>query len=998
MKVDKYAGLFITLFSFLLFTNLSLAQPASGALRGQVTDPSGAAITSATVVMTPPTGSPVTTQTNSQGMYEFKGLPPGKYTLNVIAQGFTVYENDNAAIADQPLRLNVQLTIAVEEQKIQVSDTVPTVDANPANNAGAIVLSGKELEALPDDPDELQSDLEALAGPSAGPNGGQMYIDGFTAGQLPPKSSIREIRINQNPFSSEYDKLGYGRIEIFTKPGTDKYHGQFYVDGNDSAFNAANPFAGPEPGYDSTQYNGNIGGPLGKKASFFFNIERRNINDLAAIHAITLDPNDINSAIPFTEAVPNPRTRTNLSPRLDYQISKNNTLTARYQYYRDSQNNDGIGQFNLSPQAYDSESAEHTLQISDTQVVGSKIVNETRFQFLRERDSQLPVTTTPAVNVLGAFTSGGNSRGAIIDHQDHYELQNYTSLVHGSHIFKFGGRLRAVRDASSSQSGFNGTFIFSSLDSAQDTPSNPNCDIAANPATPCPISYQFAVQQLATPGGTPYATQLSFTSGLPNANVTTYDAGLYAQDDWRLRPNITLSAGLRFETQNDIHDHGDWAPRLGIAWGIGGKSAPPKVILRGGFGIFYDRFQSEQLLQVERLNGITQQQFVINNPTCFPGVGMPVVLSTCGTSSATTPTIYQIDPGLHAPYTMQSAISAERQLSKAATLSVTYLNSRGFDQLLTINANAPFPGTPGSTARPQPGEGNIYRYVSEGNFRQNQLIVNSNVRLGTKIQVFGFYTLNYANGDASGVSSFPSNSYNITQDYGRASFDTRHRLFFGGTIALPYAFRLSPFMIASSGSPFNITSPNDLNGDSVFNDRPGLVSPVTCATTTISPTDANVYCTPVGTFDARPDLAAIAQRILPVNYGTGTAHFVLNLRLTKTFGFGPRTKGATAGQGQGPGGPGGPGGGGAGGGGRGGGGPRGPLFGGGPTGMSATSDRRYSLILGVSVRNVFNNVNVANPSGILGSPFFDTANALQGGPFSTGASNRRLDLQATFSF
>ena len=396
---------------------------------------------------------------------------------------------------------------------------------------------------------------------------------------------------------------------------------------------------------------------------------------------------------------------------------------------------------------------------------------------------------------------------------------------------------------------------------------------ARNPATPCPISYQFAVQQLATPGGTPYATQLSFTSGLPNANVNTYDGGLYAQDDWRIRPNITLSAGLRFETQNDIHDHGDWAPRLGIAWGIGGKSAPPKVVLRGGFGIFYDRFQSEQLLQVERLNGVTQQQFVINNPTCFPGLGIPVDLSTCGNTSAATATVYQIDPQLHAPYTLQSAISAERQLTKSATLSVTYLNSRGFDQLLTINANAPLPGTPGSTMRPQPDEGNIYRYVSEGNFKQNQLIVNSNMRLGTKIQLFGFYTLNYANSDTSGVSSFPSNSYNISQDYGRASFDTRHRLFFGGTIAMPYAFRLSPFMIASSGSPFNITSPNDLNGDSVFNDRPGFVSTATCPTTTISPTDANVYCTSLGTFDARPDLAATTQRILPINYGTGTSSF-----------------------------------------------------------------------------------------------------------------------------
>ena len=151
---------------------------------------------------------------------------------------------------------------------------------------------------------------------------------------------------------------------------------------------------------------------------------------------------------------------------------------------------------------------------------------------------------------------------------------------------------------------------------------------------------------------------------------------------------------------------------------------------------------------------MTQQQFVINNPTCFPGIDKPLVLSTCGASSVATPTIYQIDPRLHAPYTLQSAVSVERQLTKSATLSVTYLNSRGFDQFLTINANAPFPGTPGSTVRPQPGDGNIYRYVSEGNFQQNQLIVNNNVRLGTKVQIFGYYMLNYANSDASGVSVF----------------------------------------------------------------------------------------------------------------------------------------------------------------------------------------------------------------------------------------------------
>jgi len=265
--------------------------------------------------------------------------------------------------------------------------------------------------------------------------------------------------------------------------------------------------------------------------------------------------------------------------------------------------------------------------------------------------------------------------------------------------------------------------------------------------------------------------------------------------------------------------------------------------------------------------------------------------------------------------------------------------------------------------------------------------VNTNVRFGSKIQLFGFYTLNYANSDTAGVSSFPSNSYDIGEDYGRASFDTRHRLFLGGSLALPYAFRLSPFMIASSGTPFNVATPDDLNGDSIFNDRPVFVSNATC--TGLGTQAGTTYCTPLGTFnDALP---AAGQKIVPINYGTGPTHFVLNLRLTKSIGFGPKVKGSVGNQGQG-----GPGGGGGGRGG--GGGPRGPLFGGGPQMGGASSDRRYTVTFGVSARNALNNVNLGNPSGILGSRFFDTPNTLQGGPFSTGTAVRRIDLIATFNF
>src|SRR6202047_2181938 len=337
----------------LLTTSSSLrAQvPTAGTLRGQVSDPSGSTVSGAAVLLTAPNGNSVDAVTNKDGFYEVTGLAPGTYTVKVVAEGFGLFTAQNIAVKPgQVQTLKIALTLEEQKLEIHVEDSPTQLDVNPENNAGAIILKDKDLEALSDDPDELQQELQALAGPSAGPNGGQIYIDGFTGGQLPPKASIREIRINQNPFSAEYDKLGYGRIEIFTKPGTDKFHTDLYISGNTAGFNSRNPFevipVGTQPpGYESTQFSGSIGGPITKKASFFFNFERRDINDLSIVSAKILDPNF--NVINFSDAVPNPRTRINLSPRLDYQISKNNTFTARYQYERNRQDNNGIGLFDL---------------------------------------------------------------------------------------------------------------------------------------------------------------------------------------------------------------------------------------------------------------------------------------------------------------------------------------------------------------------------------------------------------------------------------------------------------------------------------------------------------------------------------------------------------------------------------------------------------------------------------------------------------------------------
>jgi hypothetical protein len=239
---------------FFAFLAAAWAQTSTGSLRGQVVDPSGAAVAGATVLVLPAQGAAITATTTRDGTYDVKTLLPGNYTVQVFATGFAQFESRDVVIAASSAAvLNVHLSIEAQKEKVEVSETTTQLDASSENNANSITIKGKDLEALSDDPDEMQDELTALAGPSAGPNGGQMYIDGFTAGQLPPKSSIREIRINQNPFSAEYDQLGYGRIEIFTKPGTDQFHGQFMIHGTGDALNARNPFLGEaeQPSYHS---------------------------------------------------------------------------------------------------------------------------------------------------------------------------------------------------------------------------------------------------------------------------------------------------------------------------------------------------------------------------------------------------------------------------------------------------------------------------------------------------------------------------------------------------------------------------------------------------------------------------------------------------------------------------------------------------------------------------------------------------------------------------
>jgi hypothetical protein len=955
----------------------AIAQTSTGGLRGQATDPSGAVVSTASVSATDASGKTTTSKTDGQGNYEFRNLPSGTYTVTAVAKGFATAQQQVEVVAGRTTQQNIALEIQVEQQHVNVDAEEVGVDVSPSNSAATLVLKGSDLDSLSDDPDELQEQLQALAGPAAGPNGGEIYVDGFSGAQLPPKSSIREIRVNQNPFSAEYDRVGYGRIEILTKPGTDNLSGQFMLMGNASPMNSRNPFLSTTPDYHSEMYRGNVSGSLSKKASYFISLDRRSQNDSSVIDV---------PALGLSQSVNSPSSMINFTPRFDYQVTPSNTLTLRYQYNTSSATNQGVDTGNseqpsLLSQAYNTSSTTHGIQVVDNQIINSHMINETRFAYSHASTQQEAQNNTPSVSVLGAFTGGGSTVGMYSSTTSRYELQNSTSITSGKHYFKFGGRLRDIEQSTQSDANFNGSFTFDSLAAynvtTQGQQAQSQC-LAANPLHP----------ELCGP------SMFSINSGSRKVGDTYVDAGIYATDDWRILPKVTFSYGLRYETQNRVFEHHDFAPRLSIAWAVG-KSAQPKTVVRLGYGIFYDRLTQSMMTQVDQVNGTNQQQTEVTDPDFFTTI--PALSSLTNNGTGTRSAIYQFDPHLTSPYNSQTALTIDRQLVKRATMSVTYINSRGVHQFYTRDINAPYPGTysilnPFSGVRPLGNIGDIYQYESGGLMKQNQLTTNFNIRPGTRFTLFGFFSLNGADSNTSG--GFPSNEYDLNQDWGRASYATRMRAVVGGSVNLPQGFSLMPFMMTQSGSPYNLIVGQDLNGDGQFSARPTFA--------TASTPTANVVQTPCGAVDRFPQPG---ETVIPINCATGPSQFRLNLRLSKTIGIGKKAE-TTASNG-----PGGPGGGGpppmggfGGGGGRGGGPPMGGMGGfgggrggpGGPGGVSA-ANYRYRLAFSVSASNILNHVNLATPQGNLMSPYFGQSTSIVGSGGSM-AANRRVDVQMMFSF
>ena len=940
----------------MLFLNLSMiatgAAQTAFTLRGQVVDETDAVIPGATVTLTGTDGKTRTVTSDAGGAFALPQLASGVYQVTAAYDGFEPYAQSGLQLAANAAPLKIILKVAVASFTTTVSAEDPTDTTDPNKNMSATVLDEETLQQiLPVGEDEIESFIKGLAG---GQNA-QVIIDGFAGGRMPPRESIMQIRVNQNPFTAEYSQPGNGRVEIITKPGRDQWRGSFGFNLRNSSLDARNAFAVTKPDLNQNRYQFNLSGPIiAKKMSFFANAERRALEGSNNVVARTLDGT-------FTANVNAPSTSTSFNLRTDYLLNDRNTLNVSYNRFGNSSINrefaarfggggfggpggggnggaNGGGGFGggvsgnsylLPERGSNGESVNQTLQLGETMIINPKLIMETRLRFIRESRNTTADTTGVAINVLDAFNGGGATCCPSTTRENNLEWQQYLTWTHKQHTVKGGTQVMRYSINDNTASNFNGTYTFSSLDIYRKVINGERVD-PNDPTSP-----------LVTP------TQFTISQGDPRLQFTQLQGASFIQDDWRVKPNLTLSLGLRHEFQSQLGDHNNFAPRLGLAWSPGKGH---QTTVRIGGGIFYARLTDNLYSNVLRYDGTRQQSFIINNPAWPNALAEDATISTARTIRRV------LDSQLTAPYSLNFNASVERQLPLGFVATTTYMFNRGIHQFRSRNLNAPIDGV-----RPDATQGNLYQIESSALSQSHGLMFGLQRRMGKTFQVFSNYTLSRTMSDSDSALSVPVNNYDLSAEWGRSQMDRRHTLFVGGSINLPKGIRLSPFVTASSGSPFNITTGKDNNGDTEINDRPfGLTR------------NGNLLPSMYSL------LTPTQQSYLTANYpngvnATGPGAFNVNMSVAKTFSFGERKAPAAAADQQG-----GPRGGGM----RGG--PGGGMFGGG------NETGRFNVQLSAQITNLLNRVNYGGYSGVLSSPYFGQANSASGA--------RQLEIGLRFSF
>jgi hypothetical protein len=746
------------------------AQPRqTGTLRVIVKDPSGAVIPNAAVVVK---GIEPSTQdllvpavtSDGQGVATAPNVPVGRYAVSVTFPGFESRTLSDVRVRPGDNRREVTLPIEKVAESVAVGRDPATAASDPKSERFSNVLSKDQIEALRDDPDEMEKVLKEMAGPGA-----TIRVDGFRGGKLPPKSQIRSIRFSSAMFGAENHSAGHAFVDIATQPGLGPMRGSMDFTFRDETLNARNAFQSTKGPEQTQQYNLNLSGTLRKDRTSF---------SLSAGGAALYDSAYIFAAVPghsVNAPVRRPTDRLNFNLRVDHALNKAHTLRGSFQQNGNDLRNLGVGSYDLEDRAYARDSSDSILRLSESGPIARLWFAESRLQIRRSRYDTLSAFEAPTVRVLDAFTSGGAQQDGGRRSTD-IEYATDIDYARRGHALRMGTLIEGGVYRSDSRTNYLGTYTFSSLADYN----------AGRPST------------------------FNRRLGNPLVEYSQWQGALYLQDDWRARKNLTVNIGLRQEFQTHVSDHWNLGPRGGVTWS---PFKNGKTTVRAGGGLFHEWLDADTFEQTLRVDGTRQQDLVIVNP------GYPDPFAGGAAQEILPPSRYMLANGLVLPKRALGLLAVTQQISPTFGVNVGYSHTNGWDRFRGRNANAPLDGI-----RPNPALGNITEVESTARLRVDSVNAGLNFNLPKRRTfVFANYAFNRQLSDGDGAFSLPADSYDLAAEWGRVGGVPRHIASAVMNTSLTRTVRFAASATARSGRPYNLTTGRDDNGDTVFNDRPAGV-------------------------------------------------------------------------------------------------------------------------------------------------------------------------------
>jgi len=835
-------------------------------VEGWVVDPTGAVIVGAQITAS----SGEKAVTDASGHYLLPCVEARRIVLTAQAEGFNQGTAGSAAQAEAVMRIDVRLEVAHVETTVQVGEDATAMDAD--HGIGTRTLSNHDVQQLADDPDDFVRQLQALAAMGGGiPGAALITVDGFqNASALPPKGSISSIRINPDMFSPQYERAPYlgGRVEIFTKPGADSFHGALFFTDSDSSFNATDSFSVTATPAGKRRYGVELSGPmLPKKSDFALSLEKRDINEFSVVNAVTLDANG--NQTPLQQTVSSPQRLWIASARNDWQLSPNDVATLSYAANVNNLGNQGIGGLTSADAGYSSVVGEYDLRLSNIQTLNANLLHETHIGYSWKRTEQTPVSTTPSVQVAGYFTSGGATSQALNNRERDLEIDDDLMLTHGKHSVTVGAQSFGIFIHDYDPNTFNGAYVFGGGTApVLDTNNNPT-----GQTTTISALEQYRRSLLDLPGGTPTTYQI--TTGTPVVPLAQWRLALYAGDAIKLLPRFTLAVGLRYQFQTTPESSVNFGPRIGLSWSPDKKES---WVIHARAGLFHDPNVPAYATEVYRLNGVRQQQTTVYSPS----YNSPLT-PTAGSIQVST--INQFPSSLAQVSSLQTHVSIEHTFHDGWHALSTLYWAENWGSLRIRNINAPLvasgsnvPANPTAALlapRPLAPNENVLQYQNSGHLAGNIFVIGADRNGGKRVGISAYYVHTDLKTNTNDAVTSPQSSYSDSGESSRPDRESQNAIYASGTIHLSYKVEFSSILDAESGHPYNVIIGTDTNGDGDFNDRPSYAAA----------TGTGVYGTQFGLLSTNT-----INGNVPRNLGTMPARIHLDANLNRVFTLNPNDK------------------------------------------------------------------------------------------------------------